>query len=390
LITGGLGGLGLLVARWLDEQGARHVVLTSRQGAAAPDQEAAVRRLGESGCDVRVIAADISRREEVERLLAAIRADLPPLAGVFHAAGTLDDGLLRLQTWERFDRVLRPKVAGAWHLHELAGDLELFVLFSSGVGLVGAHGQGNYAAANAFLDALAQYRRASGLPAVSVAWGPWTDLGMTARLDDRARARMAHVGLKTIDPEDGLKMLAQVIQGERANVAPMRIDWPQLASAIPPSPLWSDLARGPAEAGPGSSVFLEQLRAAPAGDRMEMLIPHLQREVASVLGWGSASQVGRRQKLFDLGMDSLTSVELRHRLQEKLNCALPLTVVFDYPTIEALARYVAGQLAPVKEKSAPAEPETTAVDAEVERLTSMSDEEVELRLADRLKGLLDE
>jgi myxalamid-type polyketide synthase MxaB len=390
LITGGLGGLGLEVARWLAEQGARHMVLVGRSGAATPDQTAAVQRLREGGAEVRVVPADVSRQEDVERLLATIRSDMPPLCGVFHAAGTLDDGMLRLQTWDRFERVMRPKVAGAWRLHELAGDLDLFVLFSSGVGLVGSHGQGNYAAANAFLDALAQHRRALGLPAASIAWGPWTDVGMMARLDDRARARMAQIGLRTIDPHDGRRMLGAAIGGGWAHVAPMRVDWPRLAAAIPPAPLWSELARAPDAAEQGPSVLLAQLRAATAGERTEMLVAHLRSEVASVLGWGSTSQVGRRQKLFDLGMDSLTSVELHHRLEQRLACSLPLTVVFDYPTIEALAQYLAGQLAFAGEESAPRGPEAAGGDADVARLHAMSDEEVESRLADRLKGLLDE
>ncbi len=390
LITGGLGGLGLQVARWLVEQGAGHVVLTSRHGPATSDQAAALERLRQAGGDVRVIPADVSRREDVERLLTAIRSELPPLAGVFHAAGALDDGMLRLQNWDRFSRVMRPKVAGAWHLHELAGDLDLFVLFSSGVALVGGHGQGNYAAANAFLDVLAQYRRAAGLPAVSIAWGPWTDVGMMARTDDRARARMAQVGVQTIDTADGLRMLAKVIQGERAHVAPLRIDWRQMASAIPPTPFWARLARAPARAEPQASAFLDQLRAAPAGERAEMLVGYLRTEVASVLGWDSAGQVGQREKLFDLGMDSLTSVELRHRLEKNLACSLPLTVVFDYPTIEVLAQYVAARIAPDRRRTSVYRTggdrhrrRRRASDVDVGR-------KIELRLADRLKDLLDE
>ena len=390
LVTGGLGGLGLQVARWLVAKGARYVVLTGRSGAVRPEQATAVRQLQAAGADVRVIAADVSRREDVARLLAEIGSALPPLRGVFHAVGVLDDGVLRLQTWQRFERVMRAKVAGAWHFHQLAKDLELFVLFSSGVGLLGAHGQGNYAAANAFLDGLAQYRRAAGLPAVSIAWGPWNDVGMTARMDDRGRARMTQIGLKPIDLDDGLRMLEQVIQGDRACVAPMLIDWQRLASSIPPSPLWSHLASAPANAETGPSPVLEQLRAAPPGDRQELLVAHLRGEVAAVLGWNNANQVGRRQKLFDLGMDSLTSVELRHRLQRNLACSLPLTVVFDYPTIEALAQYVVGQLAFPDEKPAPVAPPVVAVDAGAERLAAMSDEEVESLLADKFKDLLDQ
>ena len=390
LISGGLGALGLLVARWLVERGARYLVLASRSGLTDQAQAATVRQLQEAGATVEVVSADVSRREDVQRLLETTRASLPPLRGVFHAAGVLDDGILRLQDWERFERVMRPKVAGAWHLHELTNDLELFVLFSSGVGLVGAHGQGNYAAGNAFLDALAHYRRLLGLPAVSIAWGPWADLGMTARMDDRARARMAQIGLKAISADDGMKMLGQLMEGTRAHVAPMRIDWQRLAATVPPQPLWSELASPPVAAEQGPSVVLEQLRAAPPGDRLDLLVAHLRSEVAAVLGWGADSRVGRRQKLFELGMDSLTSVELRHRLQRNLACSLPLTVVFDYPTVDALAQFIVGQMSLPEEKPAPSEPVPTSLDAGADRLAAMSDEEVESLLAVKFKDLLDE
>ncbi len=389
LVTGGLGALGRQVARWLVDQGAQHVVLTGRNDVTTPDQAESIRLLQASGATVLVIPADVAHRDDVKRLLQTIRDQCPPLAGIFHTAGVLDDGVLRLQNWPRFAHVMRPKVAGAWHLHELTDDLELFVLFSSGVGLVGAHGQGNYAAANAFLDALAHYRRSLGLPAVSIAWGPWTNLGMTSRMDDRGRARMAQIGLKTIGLDEGLKMLGQVIGGPRAHVAPIRIDWPRLAGSIPPAPLWRELATAPAPQEARTSAVLQQLREAPQSDRGELLIAHIRAEVAAVLGWQSADQVGRRQKLFDLGMDSLTSVELQHRLQSSLDCTLPLTLVFDYPTVEALAQFVLGQLAFVAAEPASAEPAADPTDESAERLASLSDEEVESLLSEKFKDLLE-
>jgi myxalamid-type polyketide synthase MxaB len=388
LITGGLGGLGFHVARWLIEHGARHLVLCSRSGSETPAGTDAINRLQATGAKVRVMQADVARRQDVEQLLETIRATLPPLRGVVHAAGVLDDGMLQFQNWDRFERVMRPKVAGAWHLHQLTRDLDFFVLFSSGVGLVGAHGQGNYASANAFLDGLAEYRRGQGLPAVSIAWGPWSDVGMTARMDQRARARMAEAGLQGIRLEDGLDMFGRLIRQAPPLLAAMRIDWPRLAATLPPAASWADLAHASATNRQPAAAVLEQLRSTPPGDRMEMLIGHLRSEVAAVLGWKSAEQIGPRQKLFDLGMDSLTSVELRHRLESNLGCSLPLTVAFDYPNVEALADYIADRIELVQEEPAAVEPPPEQLDERTRRLAEMSDEEVESLLADKFKDLL--
>jgi myxalamid-type polyketide synthase MxaB len=388
LITGGLGALGLQVARWLVDQGARHLVLSSRRGPKSSEQSQAIGRLEAAGAEVRVIPADVTSRESVERLVGTVRSTGPPLRGVVHAAGVLDDGMLRMQDWPRFEQVMRPKVAGAWYLHEFTKDLDFFVLFSSGVGLVGAHGQGNYAAGNAFLDALAHYRRAKGQPALSIAWGPWADLGMTAGMDDHARARMAEVGLEPIDLDQGLAMFGRLLRSPLPHAAAMRIDWRRLAATFPPPPLWADLARDTETPREGPSAVLQQLRTVAGADRMDMLIGHLRSTVAGVLGWNSPDQVGPRQKLFDLGMDSLTSVELRTRLEGSLGCSLPLTVAFDYPSVEALADFVAQQLGLLDEEPAPPGVESEEVDEDAERLAAMSDEEVESLLAEKFKDLL--
>jgi acyl carrier protein len=296
--------------------------------------------------------------------------------------------MLRLQNWDRFERVLRPKIAGAWHLHRLTEDLDFFVLFSSGVGLVGAHGQSSYAAANAFLDALAHYRRASGLPAVSIAWGPWADLGMTARISAQSRQRMAEVGLVPIAPADGLKAFGLLLQAELPLVAAMRVDWAQLAAVLPPAPLWAELARASSSTDSRPSTIMEQLRSLPPADARERLVEHLRGEVAAVLAWKSSARIGPRQKFFDLGMDSLTSVELRQRLERSLGCALPLTVAFDYPNVEALAEYVALQVQLFEEDSTPTTRPAQESDAQAARLAEMSDAEVEALLVKKVKELM--
>ena len=223
-------------------------------------------------------------------------------------------------------------------------DLDFFVMFSSGVGLIGSHGQGNYASANAFLDGLAAHRRALGLPAVSIAWGPWSNVGMTSRMDERARTRMSDVGLHGVGLAEGLEMLGRLIRQAPPLVAAMRIDWPRLTATFPPAAAWADLVHSPASVRQRPAAVLEQIQNAPPDERLDVLVAHVRGEVAAVLDWKSIEQVGIRQKLFDLGMDSLTSVELRHRLEASLGCSLPLTVAFDYPNVESLANYLAGQL----------------------------------------------
>ncbi|MBM4094743.1 MAG: SDR family NAD(P)-dependent oxidoreductase, partial [Planctomycetes bacterium] len=268
LVTGGLGGLGLHVARYLVERGARCLVLCGRGGPATAEQFEALERLRAMGARVEVIRADLSRRDDVRRVLETIRREMPPLRGVIHAAGVLDDAMLVFQDWGRFERVMRPKVAGAWYLHELARDLDFFVMFSSGVGLIGSHGQGNYASANAFLDGLAAHRRALGLPAVSIAWGPWSNVGMTSRMDERARTRMSDVGLHGVALAEGLEMLGRLIRQAPPLVAAMRIDWPRLAATFPPAAAWADLVHSPTHVRQSPAAVLEQIQNAPPDERL--------------------------------------------------------------------------------------------------------------------------
>jgi short-subunit dehydrogenase/acyl carrier protein len=355
LITGGLGSLGLQVAEWLVSRGARHLVLMGRRGAAATVAQEAVRRWQEAGVYVRVARADIARVHELQSVLTEIQASMPPLRGVIHAAGILDDGILMQQQWARFAAVLAPKIAGAWNLHVLTQELQLdyFVLFSSAASVLGSAGQGNYAAANAFLDALAHYRRAQGLPALSINWGPWAEAGMAAT--HRIGARLAAQGIEALTPSRGLAALAHVLEHPVAQIAVLPIDWPRFVAhskmvEIPPllrqvAHEWrSDDAAAPTVV--QRADIAQQLEHAPTTRRWELLVAYLQKEVAQVLGFPTAQSLEPQQRFFDLGMDSLTAVELKNRLQTNLGYALPTPVAFDYPSVEALGGYLVKEVLP--------------------------------------------
>jgi len=386
LITGGLGDVGLHVATRLIARGARHVVLTSRHDAQSERQHQVLEMLRRSGAEVRVVCADVSRRHEVARLVETVRRTLPPLRGVIHAAGVLDDGVLERLEWAQFERVLAPKAAGAWHLHELVGDVDFFVMFSSAVGLLGAPGQANYAAANAFLDALARYRHTLGLPATSIAWGPW-EIGMTARAGDALRSRLARGGIGLIQADIGLDVFERLLEQPLSEVVAIDVDWARLSARMPGNPLWAELAPRIGLAGPDSESWLMRIEQTVPANRLRLLEGLLRAEVAAVLGWESADRVSVKQNLFDLGMDSITSVELQSRLAAHLGRSLPLTLTFDYPNVRALARYVAESLHVSAE--APAEPDGgEEVPADAQRLAAMSEEEVQARLLEKFKQLM--
>ncbi len=384
LITGGMGRLGLRVAEWLVEHGARHLVLSSRHGPQTDWQQESLDLLRKRGAEVQVVPADLSSRAEVERLLAAIGQSFPRVRGVVHAAGVLDDGALRRLDWPRFEHVLGPKAGGAWHLHELAGELDFFILFSSAVGLLGSPGQGNYAAANAVLDTLAHYRTAAGLPAMSIAWGPW-EIGMSARTEG-LHARLAQVGIRPIPADAGLRALGGLLAQPWPHVAAMDVDWKRLAQGTPGTPFWAELAPAPAVAHTAPAPWPAQFRHTPPGNRTRLLMRLLCAEVAAVLGWDSADRVGVKQSLFDLGMDSITSVELQSRLEKALGQRLPLTLAFDYPNVEALAGYIARQLNE-KEKTPAGQQRRQELPEDARQVAEMSDEQVQALLTERYQHL---
>ena len=342
LITGGLGALGLRVARWLVEQGARHLVLVGRR-APGPEGEAALRDLELNGVHVTVARADVGRYEET----AAMLAPLLPLRGIIHAAGVLDDGVVAEQTWDRFGRVLAAKAWSAWNLHLLTRDqpLDFFVLFSSAAALLGSPGQGNYAAANACLDALAQHRRALGLPAVSIAWGPWAGGGMAAHLGERERARWEARGMGMIEPEHGMELFGRLLRRDEPNVAVLPVEWSRYlrpyGSSVPP---WlSGLSASVAPSAAQRTDFLDRLRETPAGSRRPMLTGLLREQASRVLGL-RIDAIADDRPLHELGLDSLLTVELRNVVGAALGRTLPATVLFNYPNIDALSGWLETEL----------------------------------------------
>jgi acyl transferase domain-containing protein/NADP-dependent 3-hydroxy acid dehydrogenase YdfG/acyl carrier protein len=350
LITGGLGALGIQTAQWLVQQGARHLVLTGRR-APSETVQGKIQALEQTGAKVQVATADIAERRDLEQVFQTLPA---PLGGVIHAAGVLEDGLLIGQEWDSFERVMAPKVTGAWHLHSLTAHLNLdfFVCFSSVAAMLGSPGQGNYAAANAFMDALVHHRRRLGLPGSSINWGPWAEAGMAAALGSREQARWAAQGIKPIALEPGFQVLGELLSQKATQVGVLPINWSQFISQFPPDkqfPLLEVVTATANAVTQPKSAFRQKLEAAALGDRRALLLEHLCQQIAKVLDMPSAAAIDPQLGFTDLGMDSLMAVELSNRLRTSLDCPVSAAIAFDYPTIEALADYfdetIAKQLA---------------------------------------------
>ncbi|MEV0416097.1 type I polyketide synthase [Streptomyces sp. NPDC050448] len=349
LVTGGTGALGGRVARWLAGAGVERLVLTSRRG---PDAPGVAELVADLGVDVSVVACDVSDREALRELLAA---EADTLTAVVHTAGVLDDGVLDALTPERFENVLRAKATSALNLHELTVELgvelDAFVLFSSMSGMVGAPGQGNYAAANAYLDALAEQRRAAGLAATSLAWGPWAEGGMAA--DEAMDARMRRDGLPPMAPETAMAVLRQSVGavGDAAALLVADVAWERFApafSVVRSSSLFAELV----ETRPAGSAAAAEATASPADRFAGLGAAELEREllalvrthVAAVLGHDGSEAVGAERAFKELGFDSLTAVELRNRLGAATGVSLPATLIFDYPTASALTSFLRDEL----------------------------------------------
>ncbi|BAZ29707.1 beta-ketoacyl synthase [Cylindrospermum sp. NIES-4074] len=392
LITGGLGALGLLVARFLVERGAKNLVLVGR---STPSQAVSnqLRELESAGAQVIVAKADISSVEQVVQVLKDIEQyPLAPLRGIIHAVGVLDDGILQQLTWERFSRVMAPKVQGAWHLHTLTQNLPLdfFVLFSSAASLLGSPGQANYAAANAFLDALAYSRQDQGLPGLSINWGTWAEVGLAAK--HQADERMKIKGIESISPQKGLEVLEQLFSHSSAQIGVVPINWSHFSDQLTRLPFLADFQQVSNQSREEDSKFLQQLKEAPVEQRRAYLIAHVQTQVAKVLGLNISESIDLEQGFFDLGMDSLTSVELRNRLQVSLGCVIPSTAAFDYPTVAALVDYLAGEVLGLEFTSESVTPSQNASDESnrAASLEELSQDEIADLLAQELAALMEE
>nr|WP_302832455.1 SDR family NAD(P)-dependent oxidoreductase [Streptomyces samsunensis] len=354
LVTGGTGALGAVVARHLVAvHGVRSVVLASRSGPGAAGAAELEAELVGAGARVRIVACDVADRDAVAGLLDAVPEDAP-LSAVVHTAGVLDDGVLTALTPERMDAVFRPKVDGALHLHELTRELELsaFVLFSSAAGTFGSSGQGNYAAANAYLDALAQHRAAQGLPATSLGWGMWSqDAGMTAQLGDSDHRRLARDGLTALSAAEGMELFDTALRTGEPALLPIKLDLGALRAqaatgSVPP--LLRGLVPQPRQPrqqarsahGHDADTLTTRLAGAGSADRQAILLDLVRQEAAYVLGYTSVGRIGPDAAFTDVGFDSLTVIELRDRLLARTALRLPATFAFDFPTPQTLADHL--------------------------------------------------
>ncbi|MET9819763.1 SDR family NAD(P)-dependent oxidoreductase [Streptomyces sp. NPDC006355] len=396
LITGGTGTLGGELAKHLFlERGARRLLLTSRRGPDAPGADRLRAELTELGADVEIVACDAADREALTELLARIDDGAHPLSAVVHVAGVIDDGVLASLTPERMDTVLRPKVDAVWNLHELTEGLDLaeFVMFSSAAGVVGSPGQGNYAAANAFLDALAQQRRSAGSPGQSLAWGAWAQAsGMTAELSEADRSRMARGGVLALETAEGMALFDAAGRTGDALLLPMRLDLSAGRGGAAVPPLFRALVpTGRRTAAAGSGGFgpglLQRLLGLEPDEQRQALLDVVCGEVAGVLGHASASSLEPGKAFSELGFDSLIAVELRNRLGAITGLKLPTTLVFDYPNPVLLAQYLGEQILP--------EPETAVdrllgqIDALESLLAELAPEPDDLdRVRTRLRAVL--
>ncbi|MDB1090311.1 SDR family NAD(P)-dependent oxidoreductase [Streptomyces sp. ACA25] len=357
LVVGGTGTLGSAVARHLAAtHGVRHLVLAGRGGIEADGASALVEELTASGVSVTVVACDVADRTALRRLLDDIPAE-HPLTAVVHTAGVLDDGTIAALTPGQVDAVLRPKVDAVLNLHELTRDLDLsaFVLFSSAAALLGSPGQANYAAANGFLDAFAQYRRDQGLPAVSLAWGLWADSSrMAGHLDQEGmRRRMARSGVLPLTAGQGLALFDAAQRADEALQVPIRLRISALQAAGNVPALLGDLVPTAAEGATGGAVrdtedrtLAERLTGLGAAEQHDLMLESVRGHAAAVLGHADPQAVDAVRAFRELGFDSLTAVELRNRLSAASGLRLPATLVFDHPTPDALAKHLLAGLAP--------------------------------------------
>ena len=359
LITGATGAVGGVLARHMvSAYGVRHLVLASRRGDRAEGAAELAAELAEAGAQVQVVACDVADRDAVQGLFGQLSREFPPVRGVIHAAGVLDDGTITSLTPDRVDTVLRAKVDAAWNLHEATRELDLsmFVVCSSIAATVGAPGQGNYAAANAFLDGLAAHRQAAGLAGISLAWGMWEQPGgMTAHLSGRDLARMSRSGLAPMNPEQALELLDASLAIDNPLMVATRLDrgaLDTLAQSGGLPALFSGLARRPrrrqiedtGDAAQSKSALAQRLTGLAPSEQHDLLVALVCLQAAEVLGRPSPQDVDPEAEFQTFGFDSLSAVELRNRLKTATGLTLPSTLIFDHPTPIAVADYVGQQI----------------------------------------------
>ncbi|MDJ1183277.1 type I polyketide synthase [Roseofilum casamattae] len=398
LITGGLGALGLAIAENLVSEGAQHLILTGRSTPSESAQQT-ISALEETGATISVFQADISDKEHVVGLFEQIKK-LPALKGVIHAAGLLDDSVLQQMTWERFSKVLAPKVSGTWYLHESTKDLDLdfFACFSSIASMLGSPGQSNYAAANGFMDAIVYTRRSQGLPGISINWGPWANIGLAARMGAQQQNRLADQGIQMIPAEQGLQALTELLGSEQTQAAVFPVNWPQfliqMGGSNSPPILQEiagqfDLENLGGGSGPRLREFLEQVKAASGDRRLSLILEYLTTTVAKVLRRSPKDLPDAEEGFFNLGLDSLMTIDLAQKIQNDLGISLSSTATFEYPNIQELTGYVDEVIPKIEVVEEEAEGAVSEIDTErlMQEIAQLSGEELDQSIDEALTEL---
>jgi acyl transferase domain-containing protein/acyl carrier protein len=413
LITGGLGGLGLKVAHWLVEQGARHLVLTSRHGlpsraswASLPEdhpaqpQIRAIQSMEKLGAEVMVEAADAGDAARMQKVFQSLGKNTPPLRGVIHAAADLSNWKLRNMPLEAMQSMFQSKVTGTWILHQLTRemDLDFFVLFSSTTALWGSNDLAHYASANSFLDGFAHYRHSLGLPAISINWGTWDQMRVATKDDQKT---VAGFGLKQMPSEQALAILGELINTELPQFVVASVDWHVLKPVYEAKrhrPFLEHIGQGeviarrtrPQKTADEKSDFLALFRAARPADRLQVLIGFVRDQVARVLEFGAGQNIDIQQGLFEMGLDSLMAIELKNHLETGIEQSLPSTLIFNYPTIREIAKYLETRLESVEPGKASQEPISAPVETTKTTMTDtadLSEDELADLLMNKLKQI---
>lgn len=401
IITGGLGGLGIATARWLVEtQGVLRLVLASRRSLGEVDDEVVsqVQAIKALGATVDVVVCDVTVMDQVIQLITVAERE-GPLGGVIHAAGVMDDGMLAGQSKERLLHVLAPKVRGGWNLHHACAGrhLDFFILFASLSGVVGPTSQASHAAANAYLDGLARWRRSQGVPAMSIDWGAWSDIGYASH--NNIGDRLASRGVDSITSSEGFEVFKYLLAHPATQVVVAPIRWDVFLEQNGDATFYERWRSEQIKDGDTMEVqlehsnWLEELRAAPAGAQRNRIRERIQLETKLVLGHDAASKIGDDDGFFDLGVDSLIAVELQDTLQSAFACSLPSTVLFKYPNIGTLTDYIMGMFmgspnAEILEEKPTAFLATSAVSAiQVAEVQEMSEDELTLLINAELDDL---
>jgi acyl carrier protein/NAD(P)-dependent dehydrogenase (short-subunit alcohol dehydrogenase family) len=389
MIFGGLGDLGLSLASWLINKKVKRIVLISRN-VPSLQQNKQIDALRLSNTEIEVLQCNVNHAVEVKNLFNRVATSSYPLKGIFHCAGVLDDAMLSEQNEQRFIDVMAPKVNGAWFIHQHTQNLPLdfFVLFSSATSMLGSSGQANYIAANSFLDSLAYLRNAQGLPTISINWGAWDSIGMAS--DKALQALLARLGIQTIPPSVAIKLMDAILQMAPTQIGAFGVDWEVYLRANSDRAYFHEVMReievfDEKNKGATESQFLKDFYQMGSDERLAFIQQHIEKNIAAVLGITKPLKMDRQQGLFDMGMDSLTSVELKNRLSVAVKINLPATLAFDYPNINTLSDYLLSLLVEIDEASSATE--NNSEDNDRKQIENLSEDEAEETLKRTLKEM---